>query len=171
MQPSDSDPCYNGGHNSAILRQEGFSNEELVELSAQIDPKTDSPLSYYSLTKTGEWFPIADSAKEPILDPKPESRVEYLHGILQGIGDVERDGFKVLDELGASPKFVTAVLSCGGGSKNDVWIEMHKRRLRNMYDEDEVVEGQQQKQEVVVKRAVNTEASYGAALIVAASFE
>jgi len=144
----------------AILRQEGFSNKELMKRSAEIDPESDSPLSYYPLTKKGERFPVADSGKEPVLKPKPKSRKAYLHGILQGIGDVERDGFRILGELGASP--LTEVLTCGGGSKNPNWIAMRERRLKDICDDGKHVE---------VKRASNTEASYGAALLAAASFE
>ena len=145
----------------AVLRAEDFSNDELSSLSLTIDPNEDSPLSYYPLIKTGERFPVADSSKEPVLTPKPDSRKEYLHGILQGIGDVERDGFKVLGELGATPKLPKVVLSCGGGSKNDMWIAMRQRRLKEIYGDGE---------DVVVKRATNTEASYGAALLAAATF-
>lgn len=146
----------------AVLRQEGFNDEELIALSKEIDPDIDSPLSYYPLMKKGERFPVADSNKEPVLDPKPDGRKEYLHGILQGIGDVEREGFRVLGELGASPHRPTVVLSCGGGSKNDMWLSMRERRLKDICDDDHQVE---------VKRATNTEASYGAALLAAASFE
>ncbi|KAL3796025.1 hypothetical protein HJC23_013082 [Cyclotella cryptica] len=146
----------------AVLRQEGFSNEELESLSSEIDPNTDSPLSYYPLTKKGERFPIADSEKTPVLDPKPEDRKEYLHGILQAIGDVERDGYRILGELGARPSRPTEVLTCGGGSKNDMWTAMRERRLRDICNGD---------QRIVVKKALNTEASYGAALLAAASFE
>lgn len=147
----------------AVLRAEDFSNEELSSLSLEIDPNEDSPLSYYPLIKTGERFPVADSSKEPVLSPKPDSRKDYLHGILQGIGDVERDGFKVLGELGATPKLPKVVLSCGGGSKNDMWIAMRQRRLKEIYGDDS--------EDVVVKRATNTEASYGAALLAAATFD
>jgi sugar (pentulose or hexulose) kinase len=146
----------------AVLRQEEFSNEELATLSSEIDPDSDSPLSYYPLTKKGERFPIADSDKEPILDPKPDSRKDYLHGILQAIGDVERDGYRILGELGASPSRPTEILTCGGGSKNDMWTAMRERRLRDICNEE---------QRIVVKKALNTEASYGAALLAAASFE
>ena len=146
----------------AVLRAEEFSNEELSTLSLDIDPNEDSPLTYYPLIKTGERFPVADSSKEPVLDPKPDSRKEYLHGILQGIGDVERDGFNVLGELGATPNLPKVVLSCGGGSKNDMWIAMRQRRLKELYATDS--------EDVVVKRATNTEASYGAALLAAATF-
>ena len=147
----------------AVLRAEDFSNEELSSLSLEIDSNEDSPLSYYPLIKTGERFPVADSSKEPVLSPKPDSRKEYLHGILQGIGNVERDGFTVLGELGATPKLPKVVLSCGGGSKNDMWIAMRQRRLMEIYGDDGG--------DVVVKRATNTEASYGAALLAAATFD
>lgn len=146
----------------AVLRQEGFSNEELAALSSEIDPNADSPLSYYPLTKIGERFPIADSEKTPVLDPKPKDRKDYLHGILQAIGDVERDGYRILGELGATPSRPTEVLTCGGGSKNDMWTAMRERRLRELCNGD---------QRILVKKALNTEASYGAAILAAASFE
>jgi xylulokinase len=38
----------------AILHHEGFTNDELTTLSAEIGPSIDSPLSYYPLTKGGE---------------------------------------------------------------------------------------------------------------------
>lgn len=74
----------------AVLRQEKFSNKELVDLSKDIDPAGESPLKYYPLTKTGERFPIADSTRKPILTPIPDKRKDYLHGILQSITDVEK---------------------------------------------------------------------------------
>ncbi|KAL3810921.1 hypothetical protein ACHAXA_008771 [Cyclostephanos tholiformis] len=157
----------------AVLRSEGYTDEELMRLSAEIDPTTDSPLSYYPLTKRGERFPVADGAKEPILSPKPDCRREFLHAILQGISDVERDGFRALGELGASPSVPGVVLSCGGGSRNDVWTSMRERRLMEIcdtVDEEREEEGVRGKRCVEVRRATNTEASYGAALLAAASF-
>jgi len=79
--------------------------------------------------------------------------------MLQGIGDVEREGFRVMGELGASPSVPHVVLSCGGGARNDVWTAMRERRLMAICDEH-----------VKVIKATNTEASYGAALLAAASF-
>ena len=78
---------------------------------------------------------------------------------MQGISDVERDGYCVLGELGASPNVPYVVLSCGGGARNDVWMTMIERRLVKICDS-----------RIEVRRATNTEASYGAALIAAASF-
>ncbi|KAL3759074.1 hypothetical protein ACHAWU_008683 [Discostella pseudostelligera] len=144
----------------AILRQEGFSNDELRTLSEEIDPNSDSSYAYYPLTKKGERFPVADSTKEPVLSPRSDSRKDYLHGILQGIGDVEREGYRVLGELGADPSMPTIVLTAGGGSANSMWMTLRERRLRNICGAA-----------VEVRRATNTEASYGAALLAAASFE
>lgn len=142
-----------------VLRQQDFSNEELVELSKEIDPAKESPLKYYPLTKAGERFPIADSEREPLLTPRPESRKEFLHGILQSISDVEKEGFEVLGDLGASPSRPTMVWSCGGGAKNDMWLKMREIRLSTIC-----------KDGIKVDRAENTEASYGAAILAAGTF-
>jgi xylulokinase len=144
----------------AILRQQGFSNKELKELSEEIDPMSNIDLCYYPLTKKGERFPVTDTEKEPIIDPVPESRRDYLHGLLQGISDVERDGFKILSELGATPSRPTVVWTCGGGARNDMWSRMRQRKLTESFDDDSIM----------VKRAENTEASYGSAILAAATF-
>lgn len=141
-----------------ILRELDFSNEELMDMSMQIDPMQDSPFTYYPLTKVGERFPIADSEKKPVLEPVPESRKEYLHGLLQSIGDVEREGFSVLQDLGAPPP--TVVWTCGGGSKNEMWSRLRERRLSERFLGSDIK----------VKKADCTEASFGAALLAAATF-
>lgn len=149
----------------AVLRQEGFDNDELDRLSAEIDSTTNSPLDYYPLaTKRGERFPVADSNKEPCLEPVPQLRKDYLHGILQGISNVERDGYRVLGELGAIPPRPTVVLTCGGGSRNDMWSLMRERRLNEAFD------GNETSPRIKVRKAENVEASYGAALLAASSF-
>ena len=100
-------------------------------------------------------FPTPNSEMLPMLEPKPQNRVDYLHGIFQGISDVERDGFAALGDLGTSPKMPKLVLSCGGGATNDMWTKMRERRIGHG---------------VVVRKADNTEASFGAALLAAATF-
>lgn len=144
----------------AILRQESFSDEELVELSKDMDVSTNSPLDYYPLTKIGERFPIADGTKRPMLEPKPESRAEYLKGILQGISNVERMGFEILGELGASPSFPGEVWTAGGGARNDAWLKMRERLLRESCSNNEIK----------VRRAENAEASFGAGILAASTF-
>jgi sugar (pentulose or hexulose) kinase len=145
----------------AILRQEKFSNEELDELSKHIDPTTDSNLEYYPLTCKGERFPVANGEKEAILEPKPATRAAYLHAILQGISDVERDGFLVLGDLGALPRRPTRVLTSGGGARNDMWTQLRQRRLRTAFGPNCTLR---------VDKARSTEASYGAAILASASF-
>ena len=120
---------------------------------------TDSPYEYYPLTKVGERFPVADSNKQPVLEPVPEDRKAYLHGLLQSIGDVESAGFQVLQDLGApSP---TMVWTCGGGSKNDMWSNLRERRLSEKFPGSTIK----------VQKAECTEASFGAALLAAATFD
>lgn len=144
----------------AVLRQQGFSDNELVLLSKEIDPMSDIDLAYYPLVKKGERFPIADGDKEPILEPVPDSRKDFLHGILQAISYVEKDGFLVLGKLGASPTRPTNVKTCGGGSKNEMWNSMRQRILRSSCDN----------YDLSVDRAQNTEASFGAAILASATF-
>lgn len=137
-----------GGASNAgggVLRQY-FSNTQLEILSAQIDPKIDSPLDYYPLPRAGERFPINDPIYPPRLTPRPESAVEFLHGLLQGLTRIEGAGYDKLRELGASP--LRAVTTCGGGAKNNIWHEMRARQL-----------------DVPVTVAAHTEAAYGAALL------
>lgn len=101
----------------AVLRQQGFTDTDLVRLSNGIDPNISSGLNYYPLISVGERFPVADSLKAPVLDPKPvispengseecidtQWRRRYLHGILEGVAEVEREGYKQLMQLGATP--------------------------------------------------------------------
>ncbi|KAL8060342.1 hypothetical protein ABFX02_02G018700 [Erythranthe guttata] len=129
----------------AVLRQI-FTDDQLVKLSKQINPAKASPLDYYPLIDIGERFPVADPKMEPRLDPRPESDVEYLHGILESIARIEAKGYKLLKELGASR--VDEVFTAGGGSRNEKWIEIRERVLG-----------------LPVRKALQTEAAYGAALL------
>lgn len=137
-----------GGASNAgggVLRQY-FNDAQLDNLSAQIDAKIDSPLDYYPLPGAGERFPINDPTLAPRLTPRPQSDVAFLHGLLQGLTNIEAAGYDKLRELGASPlQFVT---TCGGGAKNKVWRELRERRLQ-----------------VPVTIATHTEAAYGAAVL------
>jgi len=160
LDPNDEAWLVGGASNVGckILKELNFSNKELEDLSAEINPLTDSPMSYYPLTKTGERFPVADANKEPVLEPIPESRKEYLQGILQSISDVEQQGFEVLENLGAPPASI--IWTCGGGSRNSMWTKMRERRMSTKFG----------RSDIKVKTAENTEASYGAALLAAVTF-
>nr|GMC87472.1 xylulose kinase-like isoform X1 [Ipomoea batatas] len=129
----------------AVLRKL-FTDEQIAKLSEQINPLEPSPLDYYPLQTVGERFPVADPKLEPRLHPRPEDDVTYLHGILESIARIEAKGYNLLKELGATP--VKEVLTSGGGSKNEKWIEIRERVLG-----------------IPVRKALQAEAAYGAALL------
>ncbi|THG18958.1 hypothetical protein TEA_029307 [Camellia sinensis var. sinensis] len=129
----------------AVLRQ-FFTDEQLDKLSKQINPMVASPLDYYPLQAVGERFPVADPEMEPRLHPRPESDVEYLHGILESIARIEAKGYTLLKDLGATE--VEEVFTAGGGAKNEKWTMIRQRVLG-----------------LPVSRALQTEAAYGAALL------
>jgi sugar (pentulose or hexulose) kinase len=110
----------------AVLRQ-FFSDRELVDFSAQINPDLPSELDYYPLPAIGERFPINDPHLLPRLTPHPENPVEFLHGLLTGIARIESRGYQLLAQLGATP--LTGVYSAGGGAQNSTWTKIRQRYL------------------------------------------
>ncbi|MHB1676731.1 MAG: FGGY-family carbohydrate kinase [Sulfuriferula sp.] len=117
-----------GASNSggAVLRQ-FFSDEELVSYSLQIQPEIASELDYYPLPRSGERFPINDPQFAPRLAPRPDNKVTWLHGLLEGIAKIEHRGYVKLAELGATP--LQQVFTAGGGSKNQAWQAIRQRQL------------------------------------------
>ena len=112
----------------------------------RIDPRCDSPLDYYPLTKIGERFPVNDAQLAPRLEPHPDSDVEFLHGLLQGLANIETAGYARLAELGAPP--LKRIVTSGGGAKNEIWEILRQRLLG-----------------VPVSTAAHCEAAYGSALL------
>lgn len=104
-----------------------FSAQELATLSAQIDPRVESALDYYPLVRPGERFPINDPTLAPQLDPRPSSRVEFLHGLLEGIARIERRAYDLIAELGAV--YPQSVVTAGGGAMNQTWTAIRARVL------------------------------------------
>lgn len=129
----------------AVLK-EFFTSDQLTELSAQIDPDQPSGLDYYPLTKPGERFPVNDPHLEPRLTPRPDSDVQFLHGMLEGMANIEARAYGLLRELGAAP--LTKVYTAGGGSKNSAWLKIRERKLG-----------------VPVVASTQVEAAYGSALL------
>ncbi len=129
----------------AVLQQ-FFTPAELDELSAQISPEIESPFDYYPLTKPGERFPINDAQLAPRLEPRPGDRIEFLHGLLESMARIEAKGYRLLQELGASP--LLHVYTAGGGAKNRAWTAIRSRQLG-----------------IPVSPSNHTEAAYGTALL------
>jgi len=129
----------------AVLRQ-FFNDHELQVLSDRIDPNISSLLDYYPLPKIGDRFPINDPHLLPRLEPRPDNPVEFLHGLLESMARIEAQGYRLLQELGASP--IQKIYTAGGGAKNQVWTKIRDRHLR-----------------IPMQDAIQTEAAYGAALL------
>ena len=117
-----------GASNSggAVLRQI-FPGIDLAELSRQIDPEASSGLDLRPLACKGERFPVDDPELEPVLTPRPVSDALYLHGLLEGLSRIERDGWHRLQQLGApAPK---RLVTLGGGARNPQWRRLRERML------------------------------------------
>ncbi len=136
-----------GASNSggAVL-QTFFDDAELRKLSLRIDPRQPSGLDYYPLLQPGERFPVNDPAYPPRLAPRPADDASFLHGLLEGIARIEAQGYKLLQELGATP--LISVRSAGGGASNPAFSAIRARLLG-----------------VPLHTARHTEAAYGSALL------
>ena len=119
--------CGGASNTGGGILRRFFNDDQLEELSRQIDPESDSGLTFMPLPQPGERFPVDDPLLQPILEPRPVSDSLYLHGLLEGIADIEAQGWKRLNELGApTPQ---RVISIGGGARNPQWRRLRERRL------------------------------------------
>lgn len=123
-----------------------FSPQELVRISQYIDPTQESPLHYYPLLTPGERFPANQPDLQPQIEPRPASDAEFLHGLLESLTRIETQGYRLLEQLGASR--LQQVFTAGGGAKNEVWQTIRQRQLQ-----------------VPVGRSPQDEAAYGTALL------
>ncbi len=130
---------------AAVLR-DYFSAADIAHLSAQMAVATPTGLDYYPLQTPGERFPDPDPARNPCLQPRPQSDVLFLQGILESLTRIETDGYRLLEQAGA-PALVS-VSTMGGGAQNPQWTAMRQTSLQ-----------------VPVRAALHTEAAYGAALL------
>ena len=129
----------------AVLQQ-FFNTEELADLSQQINPHKASNLDYYPLIKPGDRFPINNPNLLPKLTPRPENKVEFLQGLLEGIAKIEAQGYQLLQSFGANS--LKHVYTAGGGAKNSIWRALRQRCLK-----------------VPVFISPQTEAAFGTALL------
>jgi D-ribulokinase len=104
-----------------------FSNAEIVRLSELIDPGVATGLKYYPLPKAGERFPVNDPHLAPRVTPRPQADHVFLQGLLEGIAEIEAEGYRKLEALGASP--LMSIRSVGGGAGNAKWSEIRAKSL------------------------------------------
>jgi sugar (pentulose or hexulose) kinase len=111
---------------AGILRR-FFGDQQLKELSRQIDPRRPSGLQLRPLMRTGERFPVDDPSLEPVLEPRPVSDALYLQALLEGLTAIERAGWQRLAACGAPP--LQRVISLGGGAVNPQWRALREQAL------------------------------------------
>ncbi|MCW8934040.1 MAG: FGGY-family carbohydrate kinase [Gammaproteobacteria bacterium] len=136
-----------GASNSggAVL-QHYFTPQQMDTMSQLLKPQQPTLLDYYPLVSAGERFPVNDAKLKPRLEPKAKTELEFFQAMLEGISQIELDGYQKLQQLGAP--YPTQVVTAGGGSKNSAWTEIRKRTLG-----------------INVKQAEFSEACYGSALL------
>ncbi len=123
-----------------------FSLEEIIELSQHMNENISSGCDFYPLRKKGERFPRNDPELLPKLDPRPTDDITFLKGIMEGMANIEKEGYQKLYELGA-PK-PSRIFTSGAGGMNDAWRNIRKRIL-----------------EIPLVESYNAEAAFGSALI------
>ncbi len=104
-----------------------FNTEQMVAMTAKLDPDNPTGLDYYPLSAKGERFPINNPTLAPRITPRPADELQFFQGLLEGIAQVEARGYRLLAELGAS--YPRRVLSVGGGANNAPWGAIRARYL------------------------------------------
>jgi len=146
-QPVNDKWLVGGASNSggAVLLKY-FTVEQLEQMTPQLKPALRTNLNYYPLCMQGERFPISDPEMLPNLMPRPTDDVTFLQGLLEGIADIEHQGYDLLHSLGAPPP--TKIYTTGGGANNSPWTTIRSFELN-----------------VPIVTSDHTEAAYGSALL------
>ncbi|WP_017294370.1 FGGY-family carbohydrate kinase [Geminocystis herdmanii] len=127
-----------------------FTATQLTELSLKINPDIPTNLNYYPLLTKGDRFPLNNPYLEPKITPRPDNPREFLQGLLEGITNIEAQGYELLQKLGASK--LTKVYTAGGGANNETWRYLRHKALK-----------------VDVLVSPHTQSAYGSALLGVAS--
>jgi len=113
----------------AVLRSY-FSDDELMELSSQIDPNMPQDLGYYPLLEPGERFPINDPDLQPKVVPRPDTDADFLQALLEGIAQIEAECYAAIVKKGGSRP--SQIITAGGGAKNRTWTKIRSLALGMM---------------------------------------
>jgi len=107
---------------------EHFTPEQMIQLSAQIDPSIPTGLDYYPLVKPEERFPINDPDLEPRIAPRPGNDAIFLQALLEGIAKIEAKCYREVEaRTSVYPKMI---FTAGGGARNNVWSQIRAQALR-----------------------------------------
>lgn len=136
-----------GASNSggAVLRHY-FTDQQMAELEAQLQPERPTGLKYYPLLQPGERFPINNPEQNPCLTPRPDSDAVFFQALLEGIASIEQLGYQKLQQCGAP--FPKRLFSLGGGTVNKAWTTIRNQLLN-----------------IPNQNVVNTHAAFGTALL------
>jgi sugar (pentulose or hexulose) kinase len=146
-QPFANHWLVGGASNSggAVLKQY-FSEQQLDNLTNQLEPDKSTGLDYYPLPSVGERFPVNNPNKLSRTTPRPKNDVVFFQGLLESIARIEQQAYQRMKELGAP--YPTHVITCGGGATNQAWQKIRQHFLN-----------------VPVEVAQQQEAAYGMALL------
>ncbi|CAB1276023.1 FGGY-family carbohydrate kinase [Candidatus Nitrosacidococcus tergens] len=136
-----------GASNSggAVLQQY-FTQNQIDKMTPLLKPNEPTGLNYYPLVNPGERFPTCDSDYPPRMTPRPKSDLIFFQGILEGIAQIETQGYHQLHKLGAP--FPNHIKTVGGGAKNLPWKKIREQTTG-----------------AKITVATHTEAAYGSALL------
>jgi sugar (pentulose or hexulose) kinase len=84
-------------------------------------------LDFYPLLTPGERFPVSDPSFQPRLAPAPADEGKFFQAILEGMTDIERRGYQLLQELGGPA--LKSLRTVGGGARNSAWSEMRAEAM------------------------------------------
>ena len=91
-----------------------FKERRREQTTTQLQLDSPTGLDYYPLTRPGERFPRNDPEQQPRLEPRPDNDVQFFQAMLEGIAEIEAEGYRTLSRLGAPA--LTKVFTAGGGS-------------------------------------------------------
>lgn len=135
-----------------------FSLNQLSTLSNQLDlqltqeqlslPKLSIPtgLNYYPLAQRGERFPISDAELLPKVTPRPEEDTEFLLGLIEGLVNIEKQAYQILQEQSRTP--LHHLYTVGGGTQNPAWQRLRQQVLTDAFSVD-------------IKKPLQNEAAFG----------
>lgn len=104
-----------------------FNVQQMEEMTPLLQPDQPTGLGYYPLPVEGERFPINNPHLKPVLEPLPGDSVIFFQGMLEGIANIEAQGYRLLQKLGAPAPRV--VFTTGGGARNAAWTRIRARLL------------------------------------------
>lgn len=99
-----------------------FEGEDPARLTGEARRFLPCSVLLYPLPKRGERCPTVNPDAERFVTAEPSGQAEHFAAYLQGMAFVERWTYDVISELGGEAN--GAVFTSGGGSANDVWMQL-----------------------------------------------